>query len=805
MHLQAQNTGSWQASGEDQVARKAILKGKVIDQVTQTPLEYATLTLYSQSDSTVVTGDITNAEGEFEIEADMGIYFAKIEFLSYETKFIDNIILDKEHMEVDLGIVEMNFNASVLDVVEVRADKSQMQIALDKRVFNVGKDLANRGGTADDLLDNIPSVAVDIDGNVSLRGNENVRILVNGKPSGLIGVGDNNGLRQFPASMIDRVEVITNPSARYEAEGVAGIINIILRKDNTNGFNGSFDVTAGYPHTYGGAINMNYRKNNLNLFGSYGLNYRSRNGNGGYYQEFYKADTTFILDQKRKHERTSLSNSFRFGADYYINPKNTLTAAFAYKIADEHNIANIEYKDYINSYPGNFLGTTYRTDDEKEDESSLEYSLNYKKTFDKKDQVLTVDIQYEDDLETENNEYLERFYGSDNLPTGSPNLNQRSINKEDNREWRLQTDYVHPFSKEGKFEAGLRSSIRKINNDYVVEELEDAVWDTLIGLTNTFHYDEEIHAGYFSLGNKHGKFSYLAGLRAELSDVSTKLLQTNEVNDRNYFDLFPSLHLTYELPQQNAIQISYSRRINRPGYRSLNKFRSFSDSRNQYQGNPDLNPEYTHAVEIGHIKYWDEATLSTSFYYRHTDGVVQRIKTSDKDGNTVSRPENLATEDAYGLEATFSYSPLEWWKLDGDLNFYRSIVDGTNLGEDFGSDNFSWFGRITSRMTVLKKSDVQIRFNYRAPTLTAQGSNKSMYFLDLGISRDILNNNGTITLTVRDLFNTRKRRYTTFGDDFYTEGEFQWSVREIKLTLNYRINQKKKNGPGGRGGYDGGF
>jgi outer membrane receptor protein involved in Fe transport len=807
LYTHAQNTMDWQPTEEFQVERKVLLIGKIIDETNQTPLEYATLTLYTQQDSTMITGGVTNIEGAFEIETVPGSYFAKIEFISYETKYISDITIDGEQKILDLGIITMNANSAVLDIVEVRAEKSQMQMALDKRVFNVGKDLANRGGTADDLLDNIPSVAVDVEGNVTLRGNGNVRILVNGKPSGLIGVGDNNGLRQFPTSMIDRVEVITNPSARYEAEGVAGIINIILKKDNTQGLNGSFDVTVGYPKNYGATVNMNYRRNNFNLFGSYGLNYRLRNGGGGYFQEFYKNDTIFILDQNRSHERGGLSNSFRFGSDYYINPKNTLTAALTYKISDEQNITDIEYRDYINQYPNNFQGVTYRTDDEKEDESSLEYSLNYKKTFSNDDHVLTADVRYEDDIETERNKYLEEFYGSDNLPTGKSDLQQRALNEEKNKEWRIQIDYVHPFSKEGKFEMGIRSSIRKINNSYVVEEFDDVYWDTLKGLTNDFDYDENIHAAYASFGNKYGKFSFLAGLRGELSEVSTKLLQTDEVNDRNYFNLFPSLHLTYDLPQQNAIQLSYSRRINRPGYRSLNPFRSFSDSRNLYQGNPDLNPEFTHALEVGHIKYWDKATLSSAIYYRHTDGVVQRIKTINDDGNTVSRPENLATEDAYGLETTFSYSPLEWWKFDGDLNFYRSIVDGTNLGENFKSDNFSWFGRLTSRMSVWKATDIQLRFNYRAPTQTTQGTYKAIYFMDFAISKDIMKNNATITLSASDIFNTRKRRYTTFGDDFYTEGEFQWRTREVKLTLNYRLNQKKKKSGGGgfEGGEEGGF
>ncbi len=800
-----QNTGSFPSTQQTpQQNIQATIIGKVVDQNTKAPLDYATVSLYSQNDSTLVTGGITDDNGEFEIKTGTGVFYAKVDYIAYQSKFIADIVVEDENTELDLGVIELSDDAALLDVIEVRAEKSQMQMTLDKRVFNVGKDLANRGGTADDLLNNIPSVSVDVEGNVSLRGNENVRILIDGRPSGLVGIGDSNGLRQFPTSMIDRVEVVTNPSARYEAEGVAGIINIILKKDNRRGLNGSFDVNVGHPATYGGAVNLNYRTKNINLFGSYGLNYRTREGGGSYFQEFYKADTTFILDQNRSHERGGLSNTFRFGSDFFINPKNTLTAALTYRLSDENNISDVTYNDYVNKFPDNFLGVTYRTDDEKEDESSLEYSLNYKKTFDKEDHVLTALVRYEDDIETEKNAYLETFYGSDFLPTGEPNLQQRAINQENNREWMIQVDYVHPFSKEGKFEAGIRSSIRNIDNNYVVEELNDIQWDTIFGLTNDFDYDEYIHAAYMTFGNKYGKFSFLAGLRAELSDINTRLIQTNEVNDRNYFNFFPTLHLTYDLPRQNAVQVSYSRRINRPRYRSLNPFLSFSDSRNLYQGNPDLDPEFTNSMEIGHIKYWDNATLTSSLYYRQTEGVVQRIRTINDQGNTITRPENLATEDAFGVEATFSYKPKKWLNLDGDFNFFRSIVDGTNLGETFKSDNYTWRGRLSSRLTFPNLIDFQARFNYRAPNMTTQGTTKAIYFFDLAISKDVFKSNGTITLSVNDLFNTRKRRYTTFGPDFYAEGEFQWRARQITMTFNYRINQMKRQRPNGGSNYEGG-
>ena len=781
---------------------KANITGKVIDAQTNKVLDYATVTLYSVKDSAMVTGVITDGDGAFEIETQTGEYYAKIEFISYQARFIDNIVLEKGKTKVDLGTIELNPDAAVLAEVEVRAEKSEMQMTLDKRVFNVGKDLANQGGTAAELLDNVPSVAVDVEGNVSLRGNQNVRILINGKPSGLIGVGDNNGLRQIPTNLIEKIEVITNPSARYEAEGMTGIINIVLRKDKKSGLNGSFDITAGHPANYGAAINMNYRKDKINFFGSYGLSYRISPGGGSLYQEFYKNDTTFILDQNRDRERGGLSNSFRFGSDYFINSKNTLTASLTYRVSDEDNFSEIIYKDYLNDYPTNFLGSTIRTDNEKENEYALEYAINYKKTFDKKDQVFTFDVQFADDSETESSAFLEKYYDRFGESTGEPDLQQRSRNEEGNKRWLIKMDYVHPFSKDGKFEIGYQSTLRDITNDYKVEEFDDVNWKSLERFTNNFIYDENIHAAYAGFGNKHRQFSYQFGLRAEYSDVSTKLLNTGQYNPREYFDLFPSVFLTYDLPKENSVQISYSRRINRPRFWFLNPFFTFSDSRNQFAGNPDLDPEYTNSFEITHIKYWGEASLSSAVYYRHTTGLMQRVREilDEEEGTTITLPRNLATEDAFGAEFTFSYSPFKWWRLNGDWNFFRSIVDGSNESQSFAADNYSWFTRMTSRMTVLNETDIQVRLNYRAREQTVQGTREPLFHVDLGFSRDIFKKNGTLTLSVRDLFNSRIRRYTSFGDNFFAEGDWRWRVRSVDLTLNYRLNQKKSRQRGGRNG-----
>ncbi len=803
-----QRPGGGQRQGE---RPKAIIKGKVMDGTTGQPLDYATITILSKRDSSLVTGGITDEKGIFTIETKMGKYFAQIDFLAFQTKTIANIPLGKGQFFADLGTISLDADAHTLGEIEVRAEKSQMQMSLDKRVFNVGKDLANTGASAEDILDNVPSVAVDVEGNVSLRGSDNVRILIDGKPSGLVGVDNANGLRSLPSNLIDKVEVITNPSARYEAEGMTGIINIVLKKDKKKGVNGSFDVTTGYPDNYGIGVNMNFRREKVNFFVNYGLSYRESVGGGSTYQERFRDNTTFIQDQTRDSDRGGWSNSIRFGADYFIDKYNTLTGSFLYRKSDEDNLSTIIYKDFIGS--NNFSDLqeiTNRTDNEREDESAIQYSVNYKKTFDKKGKELTATIQYEDDSETESSDYLERYFDRDSQPLDRPDLLQDSRNAESEKQYLFQIDFVNPISKEGKFEVGIRSSIRDIRNDYEVNEFDDNIWRPLLDfqgnpLSNNFQYDEDIHALYAIFGDKKGKFSYQFGLRGEYSEVVTELIETNELNDRSYFNLFPSAHLNFEFTEKDAVQLSYSRRIQRPRFWYLNPFFTFSDARNQRTGNPNLDPELTHAVEFGHIKYFDKGTISSSVYYRYSENTIARsIRTVLNDQQTLSRPENLKDEHAYGLEFTLSYNPYKWWRINSDLNFFRAITDGTNVSEGLESSTYTMRGRATSRMTLWKKMDMQLRFNYRAPRVTPQGRSKALTSIDLAMNTDILKKKATLTLSVRDLLNTRKYRGETFLDNFYSENEFQWRSRTATLTFNYRLNQKKKRGGRGRGGYGGG-
>ncbi|MCB0666657.1 MAG: TonB-dependent receptor [Saprospiraceae bacterium] len=784
---------------------KGMIIGQVIDQTTQTPLEFATISVLSKMDSSIVTGGISELDGKFGVEVEYGEYIIKLEFISYEKLFIDNVVVDKEHKLVDLGEIQISPAAEVLQEVQVIAEKSEVQFDLDKRTFNIGKDLANKGGSAEDILDNIPSVSVDVEGNVSLRGSENVQILVDGKPSGLVGLGDAAGLKSLPANMIEKVELVTNASARYDAEGTSGIINIVLKKDKKQGFNGAVDVSAGLPESYGLGLTMNVRKNWINYFLNYGIRHRTGPGKGYTLQEFYGNVPIPFTEQFRTNNRGGLSNSFRGGMDLFISPKDVITGAFTYRIGDDYSDALTKFYDYDLSRT--LIGISERSQDETEDEDDLEYDLNYERKFDKEGQKLTAQLQYRNNTETEAADFTEKPFDANYVPTGGEDLLQRSRNTESHGYTLIQADYVHPFSKDNRLEVGFKATFGRIGNDYLVEEYGDDGWRNLENLSNNFNYEEDIVAGYLIYGNKIDKWSYQVGLRAEQSHVLTELLQTNEINDRSYGNLFPSGHLNYEINKGNSLQWSYSRRISRPRFWYLNPFFTFSNNRNIWGGNPNLNPEFTDSYEMGYLKYWSAVTLGTSLYYRHTTGVIERISRVDGEGITRTQPENLSTENAFGVELTTSADINKWWRVDFSANIYSEKVRG-QLGDlVLASDAFTYRNRLNSKMKFWKDAEFQLRFDYRAPQNTTQGRRKSMSGVDIGFSKDVMEKKGTITFNMRDLFNTRKWRYETFGDDFYMEGFHQRRPRQMSLSFNYRINQKKQRqrSDRGDGGGDGDF
>lgn len=797
MQAQSQETSTNKA-GEKKAPIVEIV-GKVMDRDTKMPLEFSTISLYSRKDSLLLTGTVSNADGTFSLETSHRGFFIKIEFISYLATIISEAELPENQALINLGTIELMPNVSSMTAVEILAEKSSVMLALDKRVFFVGKDLASVGGTAEDVLRNVPGLSFDNDGKFNLRGNGSIRILLNGRASSLVSNENLSGLRQIRANQIERIEIITNPSARYEAEGMAGIVNIVLKTNQLKGVNGSIDAHIGNNKNMGLGANINYNKGRFNGFLGIGVWYANRPGTGSFKNRFYNLehpDSTIFSNMHRTHERAALPGFIKLGVDYNLNLNNTITTSFAYRRSGGENSSELTYKDALGN-PNNFYQITQRLEEESEKESNLLYTLIYRKTFSKKGHQLISDIQYEDKAASKTSVFEEHYFDGKNYPLNGVDYLQLSDNEEGNRRLGFNMDYILPLKKDGKFEAGWQSAVREIFNDYEVREIINSVENPDADFTNDFLYQETIHGMYVNLGKSIHKFTLQTGLRAERSNVTTKLLTTNETNPRKYTNLFPSAFLTYSLSERNAFQLSYSRRIQRPVATDLNPFFTIRDRRNIFRGNPNIGPEYTDSYELGYIRYWEKASLSSVAYFRKTDNVIKRIQRIDADfpGVTITQAENLDFKRNYGVEFTYAYFPIQKWRLVGDVNFFHSMSEGSFQHEGqtifVGGGSFSMETKASSMYTVWDKIHTQATFGYSAPRATTQGVNKAIMTLDVAAGTDFLKNNATLTLSVNDIFNSRRRRSFSEDETFYSEDNFLWQSRAILLSLHYRINQKK--------------
>ena len=768
------------------------LKGGVFDENTN-PVPFANVALFSL-DTTLIKGTTSNEAGNFMLNYKQGEYLLKVSFLSYSPS-LRKISIPQVGI-TDLGKIQLASKAEMLNEVEITGEKSTMEFQLDKRVFNVEQDLANIGGDASDVLSNIPSVDVDAEGKISLRGSGGVRILINGRQSGLVGDNTADALKQIQSDLIEKVEVISNPSARYDAEGEVGIINIVLKKERRKGFNASVTGRTGAPHNHNIALNLNWRKEKINYFVNGGVGFRQSPGRGTSNQEFYFPDSTYSFERDIERLRGGLSQNIKAGADFFLSPKSIITTSVMYSYSDADNRATTIYRDF-EGLGDNLLQTIERLDKEREVEHTIEYAINFDHQFKKKDHKLTADIRFINSDDRETSTITE---GDILLP--KPPINQRVGNLEYEQNLVGQLDYVYPFGNEGKFEAGLKSSMRNLENDFLVENLVDGSWEPLEPFNNNFLYTENIHAAYLMAGNNYGSFSAQLGLRAEYSDIRTELKETNEINPRNYLNLFPTSHLSYKLSETNSLQLSYARRIRRPGFWHLMPFLNYSDSRNFFSGNPNLDPEYTDSYEFGFLNFQRSGSIFVSAFYRHSNNNIQRVTLVDSKGFTRFMPVNAGTEDAYGLEVTGSKRVKNKFMVNGNINLYYFNSVGFVDGERLIASALTANGRIMSVYNFNKSTAAQLSFRYRAPRNTLQGSQKSISTLSFSFSKDLFSDKATLVLNVDDIFNTGITRNETFGPDFFSYSEYQRRVRQFTLSFTYRINQKKEREGLGRGGAD---
>ncbi|WP_420318438.1 TonB-dependent receptor domain-containing protein [Ekhidna sp.] len=792
-------------------APKFAIKGNLVDASNQ-PVEFATVSVFSESDSTLITGGLTDVDGVFNIPVEPGNYYIRIQFMGFKDVTVSKIEINKENKIFNAGPLVIREDEKLLNEVVVQAERTEMELTLDKKVYNIGKDLSNLGGSASDLLANLPSVEVDVDGNVALRGSQNVQILVDGKPSGLVGLSGTGGLQQLQGNLIERVEIITNPSARYDAEGGAGIINIILKKDRAKGFNGSFQVQGGIPANNGASVNVNYRTGWINWFVNYGVTARTSPGLGYTNNSFNNParDTIYYINQDNDRERKSLSQNIRFGSDIYFNEKNVLTLAASYRNSDSDNTTITGY-EFFNRNQVQF-SDRLRIDNEDEEDLNWQYELNYNRDFKRKGQKLTFTLQQQDSEETERSLFDDVTNYSDGSST---ELAQRARNDNGEDRQLMQLDYIHPFGKDAKLELGTRYNSRTIFNNYIVESDSSASgleqnFEEVVDLTNNFSFEERIFALYGIVSNKYEKFSWQLGLRAENTNLDTQLIPPSaeeadseeyEPNSQNYFSLFPSANLTYKYSKISSLQLSYSRRISRPRFRNLNPFITYSNPLSLFTGNPDLKPQFTDSYELGILQNRQSSTIYVGLYYRYTTDVVQRIQRTIEEGVTERLPVNLGVRDDIGIEANINYDVNKMLRFNSNINFFNSQTDG---GETLSAEATTVSTRTGAFYRNRKLFNAQFSWFYRAPQNRPQGTSKSIQSFDVGLSKDVFKNNGTIALNVRDLFNTRKYRGETITETFTTDSEFQWRRGPTAVvSFTYRLNQKKQRSRGGDREYEG--
>ncbi len=800
-------------------AKKIKITGKIIEKTSNQPLEYATVSLINTKTSKTVFGGITNSLGEFSIDAITGIYNLKIEFISFNPLIIKQQSLLEN---TDLGAIAMSENPSQLGEVIVRAETSTVDIKLDKKVYNVGKDMIVKGGTANDVLNNVPSVTVDADGNVSLRGNENVKIFIDGRPSNAANIA--TALQQIPADAIDKIEVISNPSARYDAEGGAGILNIVIKKGKTDGFNGSFIATIGQPQNYGLQGNANFKTETFNFFSSLGFTDSKSPGNFLTNSDYFDDNNikTSSINETRNNERLRNGHNFNFGLELFIDKSLTWTNALNYRKSDGNNPENV-------SILNNLASTSFvrnRKNDQFTFAQNAEYTSNFTKKFKKDGHKLTLDISTSKDVDNDSSTITSFITGQETNTTREATKN--FINQ---FKTVFQTDYVLPIGKSGQFELGFKSDINEMTSNYAVGNLDN--FNNIIPnnqLTNTFKYKENIKAYYAQFGSKIHKFSYLFGLRLEDSKIDVNSLNNNQTFDKNYQNFFPSAFLTYELSDITKISINYSRRITRPRNRFINPFSGYNSDVNIFEGNPDINPSMTNAFDFGYLTKIKKVAFSASIYYNNTNSPFQF--TRRQNGNFVvtildgtdtvvngqvtqiigredirtpvllSTPQNLDKEIRYGFEFSINYSPTKWWKLNSNFNYFNAKVSGDYsytlqnsnqlISESFNRDASNWFAKLNSRITLPYKIDWQTNGIYTAPQNTIQGKTIEVFTLNTAFSRDIFKDKATISLNVSDIFNSTKMRREFNLQTVNSYTEMQRRVRQINLSFTYRFNKKKE-------------
>ena len=780
--------------------KDGIVKGKVYDGKAKEPVEYATIAIYNANDDSVIDGTISDEKGNFKINGlSKGNFYVIVSFLGFENKRYDDIVVDGGRDMIDLGTITLGSANQSLDEVEVIAERQSVEFHIDKKVVSVGKQMTSASLSAVEVLENVPSVRVDIEGNVSLRGSTGFTVLIDGKPTVL---DPSDALRQTPASTIENIEIITNPSAKYQPDGTGGIINIVTKKNRTQGLQGLVNAKAGTFGMYGGDFLLNWRKKNINF--NVGADYNERPFPGDTYsrRKTTLEGITSDIEARGENERAYNGGGVRGGLDWDITKRDYFS--FSFRLG-EYNMKSASQLNYVQTQLPAGTSQKYLSDNASS-RTGQYYSLttNYTHKFIQKGHELSAQLNYRmrDGDEYSQNTRLQNGIISDGAKTTETGPGKR---------WELRLDYVKPVGEDDALEAGFQG--RSGNSD---DETKLYIWESP---DNDFIVDEannnstgmerNIYALYSVYKGKVNDFGYQLGMRGEY----TYRQITSYAADKSYtidrFDYFPTLHLSYQLPSDNQVMASYSRRIDRPRGWYLEPFETQVDAYNIRSGNPDLDPEYIDALELAYLKQWDKTQLSLEGYYRVTHGKVDGIIApyDNKPDVLLHTYDNIGTDYALGLEMMYNMPIAKWWEMNLMGNIYDYRIKSDYVGVDDRS-SFNWGSRINNSFVLKKNLKLQLDGNYNSPTVTAQGKTEGNYYMNAAIRMDFMDRNLSAVVQARDVLRTSQEVSITEYPSFYNYQKRSRKAPMLSFTISYRLNnfvQKRKKDNAGGGGMDDDF
>ena len=781
------------------------ITGTIVGDDTGEPIPGATVAIWNAADSTLVTGAASKGDGTIAIERlRPGSFYLRISTLGYKVQIIPSVEITRSSMTFDFGTVRMSLDEEYeADKVTIIGDRADIEFRSDRTVYNVENQPVTSGGNAIDVLKNVPQIEVDIDDNVSLRGSQNVAIHINDRPIPISGEALTGFLKGLPADMVKSVEVIPNPSAKYDPDGMAGIINIVLEKAKDNGgVSGSVNLSLGTSESYNVSGSLNLRQSKLNLFSSYSFRYNEWESEGGVLRENRVLDPITLLNEDFLGNSLSRSPLLNKSLDYFLDDVNSLSLSALVSHRSGRGDNTISYA--LSELGSSLIDTTLRNSPSDQSRLHMDYMLGYQWVKETSRHEFSVEARYFSDESENHGSYVERLGGELALDSVVERQSTLSNNKDFGGTFRL--DYIRPIGEQGRLETGYKGDLTRINNEFYSETYNTSTGEFQpdIDLNNEFTYDEHIHALYAIYNRQFGDFDAQVGLRAEQALTDFNLKTTSENVENDYFSLFPSAAVSYAFGQMTRLRASYSRRIKRPGVWRLNPFPRYEDRLNLRRGNPYLRPEYINAFELGFNQFTSWGSFSLSPYYRHSSDLIERWLTIDSNGVSTVSWENFATTETYGAEVVGTFRLKDRLRGFANLSLYQFDLDGNNIETDLTNNSFGWSVSGNATVSILSWLDFQANYFYRAPIKISRGEITAMQSFDGALRASFLNDKASLSLRVSDIFNRMK--FDLYRDDpnYYIEIDRKWESRRATLTFSWNFGQQDQNRQRRRQRRDGG-